>query len=57
MSEKKLILVDGSYYLFRAYHVPQLQQLQNTEGEPTGAIFGVVNMIRKLLVDYQPDFF
>ena len=57
MPQKKLILVDGSYYLFRAYHVPQLQRLENSEGEPTGAIFGVINMVKKLITEYEPDYF
>lgn len=57
MADKKLILIDGSYYLFRAYHVPQLQRLENAEGEPTGAIFGVINMIKKILNEEQPDYF
>ena len=39
---KPLILVDGSSYLFRAFHA--LPPLTNSQGEPTGAIFGVVNM-------------
>ncbi len=57
MTQKKLILVDGSYYMFRAYHVRQLQQLNNAKGEPTGAIFGVINMLKKLIEEYQPDYF
>ena len=40
-----LILVDGSSYLFRAYHVPYLQALSTVDGQPTGAITGVLNMI------------
>ena len=52
---KKLVLVDASSYLFRAYHVPNLQRLTNPQGEPTGAIYGVVNMLRKLIADEQPD--
>jgi DNA polymerase-1 len=52
---KKLLLVDASSYLFRAYHVPNLQRLVNVNGEPTGAIYGVLNMLRKLLIDEQPD--
>lgn len=58
MSEKKikkLVLVDASSYLFRAYHVPNLQRLVNVDGEPTGAIYGVLNMIRKLIADEQPE--
>ncbi len=49
-----LILVDGSSYLFRAYHVPQLQRMSNGAGQPTGAVFGVINMIKSLLEQYDP---
>ena len=44
-----LHLIDGSGYLFRAYHA--LPKLTNKDGEPTGALFGVVNMVRKLLAE------
>jgi DNA polymerase-1 len=47
-----LILVDGSSYLFRAYHVPYLQALSTKDGQPTGAITGVLNMIKSLKKDY-----
>jgi DNA polymerase I len=47
-----LVLVDGSSYLFRAYHA--LPPLTNPEGHPTGAMYGVLNMLRKLLTQYQP---
>lgn len=48
-------MVDGSYYMFRAYHgMPD--GWKNDKGEPTGAIFGVINMLRKLLKEYQPDY-
>ena len=47
-----LILVDGSSYLFRAYHAPP--HLTNSRGEATGAIYGVVNMLKSLLRQYQP---
>ena len=47
-----LILVDGSSYLFRAYHVPYLQALSTADGQPTGAITGVLNMIGSLKKDY-----
>jgi len=64
MSNKKLVLVDGSYYMFRAYHAMKRRNskgehtgLTNSSGEPTGAIFGVVNMLRKILKDYEPDYF
>ena len=55
MSKKLLALVDGSYYLFRAYHA--MPGLTNAQKEPTGAIFGVINMLRKLLKEEQPDYF
>lgn len=48
-----LILVDGSSYLFRAYHSPP--HLTNSRGEATGAIYGVVNMLKSLLRQYQPS--
>ncbi|MEJ1298546.1 MAG: DNA polymerase I [Candidatus Sedimenticola sp. (ex Thyasira tokunagai)] len=47
------ILVDGSSYLFRAYHA--LPPLTNSHGEATGAIVGVVNMLRKLIDEYRPE--
>ena len=46
MSDKQLVLVDGSSYLYRAYHA--LPKLTNSAGEPTGAIHGVLNMLNKL---------
>ena len=48
----QLVLVDGSSYLFRAYHA--LPQLISSKGQPTGAIKGVISMLRKLISDY-PD--
>ena len=48
-----LVLVDGSTYLFRAYHA--LPAFTNRRGEPTGAIFGVLNMLYKLLDELQPE--
>ena len=48
-----LMLVDGSTYLFRAYHA--LRGFTNRRGEPTGAIFGVLNMLYKLLDEFQPE--
>lgn len=52
--DKKLfILIDGSSYLFRAYHA--LPALTTASGQPTGAIYGVINMIRKLMSTYSPD--
>lgn len=57
MSEKKppFILVDGSSYLFRAYHVPQLQRMTNSKGMMTGAVFGVINMLKSLIKEYEPE--
>ena len=52
--EKTLLLVDGSSYLYRAFHA--LPDLRNAAGEPTGAIYGVLNMLRKLLADYRADY-
>lgn len=46
----KLILVDGSSYLYRAFHA--MPELSNSKGMPTGAIYGVVNMLKKLQSDY-----
>lgn len=54
VSNNPLILVDGSSYLFRAYHVPYLQALSTSSGQPTGAITGVLNMIKSLQKDF-PD--
>lgn len=48
-----LILVDGSFYLYRAYHA--LPSLNNPAGEPTGAMYGVLNMLKSLLMQYQPS--
>ncbi len=50
---KKLLLVDGSSYLFRAFHA--LPPLTNSAGEPTGAIHGVLNMLNKLVREEKPD--
>lgn len=50
---KRLVLIDGSSYLFRAFHA--LPPLTNAAGEPTGALFGVVNMLRATLKE-MPDY-
>lgn len=55
MAKQTLVLVDGSYYLFRAYHA--MPAFTNSTGQPTGAIYGVLNMLRKLHNDYNPDYF
>ncbi|MGE5824693.1 MAG: DNA polymerase I [Bacteroidota bacterium] len=46
-----LLLVDGSSYLYRAFHA--LPELKSPRGEPTGAIYGVLNMLRRLAADYK----
>jgi DNA polymerase-1 len=51
---KLLVLVDGSSYLYRAFHA--LPDLRNAAGEPTGAVYGVLNMLRRLVSDYEADF-
>jgi DNA polymerase-1 len=51
---RPFLLVDGSSYLYRAFHA--LPPLTNSRGEPTGAIYGVINMLRSLLKDYQPHY-
>lgn len=50
---KPLVLVDGSSYLFRAYHA--LPPLTTSAGDPTGAIYGVVSMLKRLVADYAPE--
>ena len=50
---RPLVLVDGSSYLYRAFHA--LPPLSNSRGEPTGAVYGVINMLRSLIADYQPE--
>ncbi len=52
-SRPRLVLIDGSSYLFRAFHA--LPPLSNAAGEPTGALFGVVNMLRTTLKE-SPDY-
>ena len=52
-TEKPLVLVDGSSYLYRAFH--GMPSLTNSQGEHTGAIYGVVNMLRSLLREYEPE--
>jgi DNA polymerase-1 len=49
--DKLLLLVDGSSYLYRAFHA--LPELKSPRGEPTGAIYGVLNMLRRLATDYK----
>ncbi len=53
IKENPLVLVDGSSYLYRAYYAPP--HLTNSKGEATGAVYGVVNMLRSLLKQYSPS--
>ncbi|MGD9406933.1 MAG: 5'-3' exonuclease H3TH domain-containing protein, partial [Gammaproteobacteria bacterium] len=53
VGRKPLILVDGSSYLYRAFHA--LPPLTTSRGEPTGAVLGVLNMIQKLLTEQEPE--
>ncbi len=53
MSNPKLLLVDGSSYLYRAFHA--LPPLTNSQGEPTGAVLGVLNMLNKLMKEETPS--
>src|SRR5512147_2208783 len=50
-----LVLVDGSSYLYRAFHA--LPDLRTSQGEPTGALRGVVSMLRRIAEDEKPDYF
>ncbi len=52
--KKSLILVDGTSYLYRAFHA--LPPLSNSRGEPTGAVYGVISMLRKLIKDTKPEY-
>jgi DNA polymerase-1 len=53
MASRKLLLIDGSSYLYRAFHA--LPPLTSSKGEPTGAVLGVLNMLNKLLKEESPD--
>ncbi|MCF6323256.1 MAG: DNA polymerase I [Gammaproteobacteria bacterium] len=53
-TSKLLILIDGSSYLYRAFHA--MPPLTNSQGQATGAIYGVINMLRTLIDEYSPDY-
>ena len=57
MNSKKLVLVDGSWYLYRAFYAVEKQGLTNSKGFPTGAILVVTRMMEKLREQHKPDFF
>lgn len=52
--QKTLLLVDGSSYLYRAFHA--LPDMRNKEGAPTGALYGIINMLRRLRSDYPASY-
>ncbi len=52
--QKTLLLVDGSSYLYRAFHA--LPDMRNKEGAPTGALYGIINMLRRLRLDYPASY-
>ena len=52
-TQKPLILVDGSSYLYRAFFA--LPPLTTAQGQPSGAVYGVANMLKRLMKDYQPE--
>ena len=52
MDQPTFILIDGSSFLFRAFYVPQLKRMTTTDGQPTGAVFGTINMIKSLQSEY-----
>ena len=51
---KTLLLIDGTSYLYRAFHA--MAPLSSPSGEPTGALFGVLNMLKRLPVDFPHDY-
>ena len=53
MTKHRLLLVDGSSYLYRAFH--GMPDLRNAAGEPTGAVYGMVNMMRRARAEIQAD--
>ncbi|HTJ92420.1 MAG TPA: 5'-3' exonuclease H3TH domain-containing protein, partial [Pararobbsia sp.] len=54
LNGKTLLLVDGSSYLYRAYHA--MPDLRGPEGEPTGALYGIINMLRRLRKEYAAEY-
>lgn len=52
--KKSLILLDGTHYMYRAFHA--MPPLSNADGEATGALYGFLNMLRKLLWEFNPDY-
>lgn len=57
MDKETLVLLDGSSYLYRAYFATAKSRLSSPTGQPTGAIFAIINMIRKLRTDFPSKYF
>ena len=57
MAQNKLVLIDGSSYLYRAYHATARAGMSNSQGQPTGAVRTIINMIQKLQQDHPADYF
>ena len=53
MTRRRLVLVDGSSYLYRAFHA--MPSLTNSKGQPTGAAYGMTNMLKRLEAEVQPE--
>lgn len=53
IADNPLVLVDGSSYLYRAFHA--FPQLSNSQGEPTNAMYGVLNMLKSLITQVRPS--
>src|SRR3954471_7927949 len=51
---KKLLLIDGHYYVYRSFFA--IQSLSNSKGEPTNAIYGFIKTVRRMIKDLQPDY-
>jgi DNA polymerase-1 len=52
INSNTLFLIDGSLYLRRAFHATP--NFTNSQGKPTGAVYGITNMLKSLLAEYQP---
>ena len=57
MAQNKLVLIDGSSYLYRAYHATARAGMSNSQGQPTGAVRTIINMIQKLQQDHPAEYF
>ncbi|WP_154222842.1 DNA polymerase I [Marinicella rhabdoformis] len=55
MTNKTLYLVDGSSYLYRAFFQPNLKRLASKSGHPTGVMYGVTNMLQRMIDEYHPE--